>query len=58
MAYFIDLALLAILIIGLTAFLGSIGRLIVRPFMRSQADLFNRQNDLIKKGWKKVGGPQ
>jgi hypothetical protein len=58
MAFFIDFVLLGLLVIGLTAFLGSIGRIIVRSFVRGKADLFIQQNLLIKKGWKKVGGRQ
>lgn len=52
----IDFILLGVLIIGLTAFLGPIGRAIVRPFMGQKADLYVEQTALIKKGWKKVGG--
>lgn len=52
----IDFILLAVLIIGMTAFLGPIGRLLVRPFMRKEGDIFVKQTELIKQGWKKVGG--
>jgi hypothetical protein len=56
MDFFIDFALLGLLIIAATAFLGSISRLIVSLFVRKNKDSASHFNDHTTKGWKKVEG--
>ncbi|EGL84153.1 hypothetical protein CathTA2_0283 [Caldalkalibacillus thermarum TA2.A1] len=58
MDFFIDLAILGVMIIGMTAFLAVIVQAIVRPFVSKKGEVSVIRNLEIKKGWKKVGGKQ
>jgi hypothetical protein len=55
--YIADFTMVALLVIGMTAFMGSVTNGIgIKLFSRKQKDQFVDQSAKVQTGWKSVGG--
>lgn len=55
--YIMDLAIVTVLLVGITAMMGSIAGIpAIKFFSRNQASEFVDQGKKVQTGWKQVGG--